>query len=323
MAKRPDRDPAKHSKKDPAKPTRAKAARPDASPLDPSLADILNPAIGHGRAGVGSQTGSPSPHPGRASARPSASLLGRRWGWGSRGVTRTSTSGALSNDPHPYPSPQGGGENDAFERRIVALLAFGAALTMIAFAAISGRGTVAMWGYPLWLYLGLWIVLTARSAIDRVRLTRIVAAWGAVFAVFAIVFIVNYSVLPFFDHRYRAVLFPGDKLGADLTEHFHAATGAPLRYVIGSMWDGGNLAHYSPDQPQVLIDGLPARAPWIDLNDLRAKGAMVVWTGGDGAHLPAQFATVAANAELGAPFDLPMRRGPGEIHVGWAILKPQ
>src|SRR5262249_57148567 len=64
MAKRPDkprgqqyRDPAKHSKKDPAKPTRAKAARPDAAPLDPSLADLLNPAIGRGRAGVGSQTG--------------------------------------------------------------------------------------------------------------------------------------------------------------------------------------------------------------------------------------------------------------------------
>src|SRR6202030_1262558 len=56
MAKRPDRAPAKHSKKAPAKPTRAKAARPDSSPLDPSLADILNPAIGHGRAGVGSQT---------------------------------------------------------------------------------------------------------------------------------------------------------------------------------------------------------------------------------------------------------------------------
>ncbi len=59
MAKRPDRlrDPAKHSKKDPAKPTRAKAARPDAPPLDPALADLLNPAIGQGRAGVGSQTG--------------------------------------------------------------------------------------------------------------------------------------------------------------------------------------------------------------------------------------------------------------------------
>jgi len=64
MPKSPDkprgqqyRDPAKHSKKDPAKPTRAKAARPDAAPIDPSLADLLNPAIGRGRAGVGSQTG--------------------------------------------------------------------------------------------------------------------------------------------------------------------------------------------------------------------------------------------------------------------------
>ena len=61
MAKRPDRDPAKHSKKDPAKPTRAKAARPDSSPLDPALADLLNPAIGEGRAGMGSQTGLQQP----------------------------------------------------------------------------------------------------------------------------------------------------------------------------------------------------------------------------------------------------------------------
>ena len=59
MAKSPrePRDPAKHSKKDPAKPTRAKASRPDVAPLDPALAELLNPAISQGRAGVGSQTG--------------------------------------------------------------------------------------------------------------------------------------------------------------------------------------------------------------------------------------------------------------------------
>jgi excinuclease ABC subunit B len=51
------RDPAKHSKKDPAKPTRAKAARPDTPALDRSLADLLNPGIGQGRAGIGAQTG--------------------------------------------------------------------------------------------------------------------------------------------------------------------------------------------------------------------------------------------------------------------------
>src|SRR5882724_3215104 len=65
MAKAPDqpaapkraRDPAKHSKKDPAKPTRAKAARPEQPPMEPALADLLNPGIGQGTAGPGSQTG--------------------------------------------------------------------------------------------------------------------------------------------------------------------------------------------------------------------------------------------------------------------------
>src|SRR5205807_1036859 len=43
--------------RDPARPTRAKAARPDTKPIAPALADLLNPAINRGEAGVGSQTG--------------------------------------------------------------------------------------------------------------------------------------------------------------------------------------------------------------------------------------------------------------------------
>jgi excinuclease ABC subunit B len=54
---KPKRDPARHSKKDPAKPTRAKAHRPDLPPIAPALAQLLNPGIEKGTAGVGSQTG--------------------------------------------------------------------------------------------------------------------------------------------------------------------------------------------------------------------------------------------------------------------------
>ena len=54
---------------------------------------------------------------------------------------------------------------DAFDRRIVTLLTFGPAATTMALSAISGRGTIAMWGYPLWLFLGVWIVLVALSLI--------------------------------------------------------------------------------------------------------------------------------------------------------------
>jgi 4-amino-4-deoxy-L-arabinose transferase-like glycosyltransferase len=232
---------------------------------------------------------------------------------------RTSRSAASSLLP-------GGGAvamADAFDRRIVALLAFGPGAATIALAAVTGRGTVAMWGYPLWLFIGLWLVLTARTVLDRVRLARLIGAWGIVFAVFIVIFIVNYTVLPFVDHRYRAVLYPGDKLAAALTQRFRDATGTPLAYVIGSMWDGGNLAHYSPDQPQVLIDGLPQRAPWIDLNDLRRKGAIVIWTAGDSTTVPPQYAAAVGGGTVGTPFKLPMRRGAGDITVGWSILKPQ
>ena len=54
---KPRRDPAKHSSKDPARPTRAKANRPELPPIEPALADLLNPAIKQGTAGPGSQTG--------------------------------------------------------------------------------------------------------------------------------------------------------------------------------------------------------------------------------------------------------------------------
>jgi excinuclease ABC subunit B len=97
MAKGPKhRDPAKHSKKDPARPTRAKASRPDASPLDPALAELLNPGIGRGRAGLGAQTGSPSPQ--RASASP---LEGEG--------QHSSAPARVLPTPTPNPSPRGGG----------------------------------------------------------------------------------------------------------------------------------------------------------------------------------------------------------------------
>src|SRR5215467_3256928 len=50
-------------RKDPARPTRAKAAREALPPIAPALADLLNPAINRGEAGVGSQTGLPPPNP--------------------------------------------------------------------------------------------------------------------------------------------------------------------------------------------------------------------------------------------------------------------
>ena len=139
----------------------------------------------------------------------------------------------------------------------------------------------------------------------------------------ALAFVVNYAVLPHYDHRYRAVFFPGGDLGREISQRYRAVTGKPLVYVIGTMWDGGNVAHYAPSHPRVLVDGKPARAPWIDLNDLSARGAVVVWTAGDLHVMPPEFRTIAADAAVQPPFLLhyPARRR--KLNVGWAILLPQ
>ena len=226
---------------------------------------------------------------------------------------------------------------DGFDRRIVTLLAFGPAVTTVALSALTGRGAIAMWGYPLWLFLGLWIVLSAHTALEPARLGRIAGVWAGVFALFAIVFAATYSVLPAIDHRYRAVFYPGDRLADELARRFRAATGRPLTYVIGTMWDGGNVAHYAREQPRVLIDGDWRRAPWIDLGDLRNKGAVVVWTasatagnvdrlkeaGFDPTVMPIDLRAVAGEAQIQPPFTLPFRRTDRVLVVGWAILRPQ
>jgi 4-amino-4-deoxy-L-arabinose transferase-like glycosyltransferase len=225
----------------------------------------------------------------------------------------------------PQSKPPARANADAFDRRIVTVLAFGPALTLLALSLVTGRGTNAMWGFPLWLFLGLWLVLFAPAALDRTRLALIGALWAAVFAIFVAAFVADYLVLPNFDHRYRAAFFPGDLLSAAITQRFEQATGHQPIYIIGSMWDGGNVAHYSPERPQprVLIDGLPRRAPWIDLADLRGRGAALVWTEGDPHMLPENFAAIAPGAEVGTPFDLPAHRGDGIVHVGFAILRPR
>lgn len=211
---------------------------------------------------------------------------------------------------------------DKEDWRIVTLLAFGPAATVFALSLLTGRGTITMWGYPLWQFLGLWIVLLVQR-IPRQRLAAVVTVWAVVFFAFVLAFIMNYRVLPDYDKRLRAVFFPGQQLANEISTRFRLLTGRPLAYVVGSMWLGGNIAHYAPEHPRVLIDGRPARAPWIDLGDLRARGAAVVWTDGDLRTLPAQFRAVAADAEVQEPFTLTYHRGGGQVTFGWAVLRPR
>jgi hypothetical protein len=213
---------------------------------------------------------------------------------------------------------------DPRDRKIMTLIVFGPALLLLAGGVVSGDRLITMWGYPFWLFLGLWLVMRARAPLDRPRIARISATWAIVTLAYVLAFVVDYAVLPFVGTRYyRASLFPGDRLAAEISDRFRAATGTPLSYVISDMWLGGNIHQYGATHPLTVIDGKFTRAPWIDAGDVRAQGAAVVWTGDDRINLPDAYAAIADGAQVQAPLDLPMRWGRGTVKVGWAILPPR
>src|SRR5260370_14660034 len=100
MAKKPN------NPKKPLKTPKSKAHRPDVEPIGPALAELLNPAINRGEAGVGSTTGtrlakrdsSFSPPPAREA---------RGGGRGERSsLSRSGVGGATEAlPPGPPPSP--------------------------------------------------------------------------------------------------------------------------------------------------------------------------------------------------------------------------
>ncbi|MGH6714341.1 MAG: DEAD/DEAH box helicase family protein, partial [Bradyrhizobium sp.] len=109
MAKKPD------SPKKPGKTPKSKAHRPDVQPIGPALAELLNPAINRGDAGMGSGTGLQPPpdnswdrraggeaaaHRARASTRETGADVAKR----DTTLARTSPAGA----PPPNPPPQAG-----------------------------------------------------------------------------------------------------------------------------------------------------------------------------------------------------------------------
>ncbi|HEX7789237.1 MAG TPA: glycosyltransferase, partial [Afipia sp.] len=213
--------------------------------------------------------------------------------------------------------------SDAYDRRIVTLLAFGPALTMVALSAVTGRGTITLWGYPLWLYLGLWFVMTYKDALASRGLAWIASLWAVVFAA-SCVFIIIYNSGAFgLSYVRRSQQFPGPQLAAEIERQYRAVTGRAPAYIVGPQIEAGNISRYSSNRPRVVIDGDFAKAPWIDPADLRTKGAILIWNPNDEGLMPDYLKKIAEDAPQQPPIVIPVANGRFKCHFAWALLTPR
>src|SRR6202044_1809325 len=69
-------------------------------------------------------------------------------------------------------------------------------------------------------------------------------------------------------------------------DSFERRTGQPLAVVTGDRRPAALVALAAPSRPSVFFDADPARSPWITADDIRKKGAVVVWLAPDTTPVP-------------------------------------
>jgi hypothetical protein len=222
-------------------------------------------------------------------------------------------------------------EVSAFNRRIITALALGPFLVTTLVATVLGRLAIAMWGYPLWSFAPLAALMWAGPVTEARRLRWFAAGFIAVFAGFPVIYAVVEPLEPLVRDRPKATQFPGRLLADTMTRVWRERTGNPLVYVGGAEvgtapgeFAANNVAVYSPDRPHVVVHGDPKLSPWIDVDDLDRRGALLVWAAPSAA-LPPNLRAAYPRAELQPPLVLPrqtlVQRSP--VIIYYALVPPR
>ncbi|MEA2907127.1 MAG: hypothetical protein QOI12_4514 [Alphaproteobacteria bacterium] len=223
---------------------------------------------------------------------------------------------------HIRPAPD---ETAAFNRRYVTALALGPFLVTTIVAAALGRLAIAMWGYPLWSFAPLAVLLWMRPARDPARLRRFAAGVLAALLAYPAIYAAVEIGEPFVRDRPKATQFPGEVMADAITRAWRETYGTPLVYAGGTEFAVNNVAVYSADRPHVVVHGDPKLSPWIDMDDLRRRGAVLVWEEGHpGAHLE-EWRKVFGGFDIQPPLVLarqtwhPVR----PVRIVYAFVPPQ
>ena len=109
-------------------------------------------------------------------------------------------------------------------------------------------------------------------------------------------------------------------------ESYQRRTGAPLRIVAGEVRTATLVAVGAPSRPSVFLDATPDRSPWVTMEDVKAKGAVVVWPTSDTSGTPppeikARFPDIVP--EVPRAFARPSQGRLPLLRIGWAVIRPQ
>ncbi len=192
--------------------------------------------------------------------------------------------------------------------------------------AVVLGGTLPIGGAaPLVVLSGLALVIAAGDAIELYHQRILGFAWAGLLIVPAIFVPFLIVLLPWTAAMDLKVAQPASAMGRFFADSFERRTGQPLAVVTGDPRLAALVALAAPSRPSVLFDADPARSPWVTADDIRKKGAIVIWQSADTTPTPppdikAYFPDLVA--EVPRAFDRPVQGRMPTLWIGWGVIRP-
>jgi hypothetical protein len=215
---------------------------------------------------------------------------------------------------------------DPFGRRFVYFFAVVPPLAAALLAGLSGEPQTSGHLAPYLVLSGLAVVVLAGNSIRWHRPRLAAAAWALLLAAPPLGVAAAVVVLPWLGVSGAGVDRPAGAMGRFFAESFERRTGAPLAIVAGEPRTAALVALGAPTRPSLYLDATPERTPWITADDVRRKGAVVVWPNDDTrAQAPADIAMRFPGlvADVPRAFERAIQGRLALLRIGWGVIRPQ
>jgi 4-amino-4-deoxy-L-arabinose transferase-like glycosyltransferase len=214
---------------------------------------------------------------------------------------------------------------DAFAGTFVKVLAIIPALLATVIAVLIGRPVPIGGAAPLVVLSGLAVVAAAGDSIALYHQRVLGFAWAGLLLVPAAFVPLLIFLLPWAAATDLKIAQPARAMGRFFAESFERRTGQPLAIVTGDPRTAALIAVSAPSRPSLLFDAAPERSPWVTADDIRNKGAIVVWLAADTTPTPppdikAYFPDLVP--EVPHTFDRPVQGRMAPLRIGWAVIRP-
>ncbi|WP_417518490.1 glycosyltransferase family 39 protein [Minwuia sp.] len=209
------------------------------------------------------------------------------------------------------------------DRKFLLLMGFGPLILTVVVAVFMGGGLKDMWGAPMFSLSGLIVVAFFGGRLKDAGLKRGLASVLVLIVLVSSVYAVLVAQGPhWFGLKPMRGAWPGATIQQAAEAHFEAETGQPMKYVIGDFWLGGLATITARHDPSLLMNGDPRLSPWIDLDDMKKSGALIIWQIREGKPAPGHdiFGPVTADRQLVLPWK-DRERPP--LLIGMQVLPPQ